>query len=70
MDAAGGGDPAADSRRPALNPLNDAAEQAAADDRWTKWKADGRAHEVRRLSIVRGIVAAVGLGGALWLLLR
>lgn len=53
-----------------MNPLNDAAEQAAADDRWAKWQADGRIHEVQRLTAVRRIVAAVCLGGALWLLLR
>lgn len=51
--------------------MNNAAEQAAADQRWAKWKADGRAHEARRVAIVRRLVAiAAGLGGALWLLLR
>lgn len=70
MDTAGGDDVAANSQRAPMSLVNNAAEQAAADDRWAKWKADGRTHEVQRRTIVRRIVAIAGLGGALWLLLH
>lgn len=53
-----------------MNLVSNAAEQAAADERWAKWKADGRAHEVKRVAVVRRVVAAACLGGVLWLLLR
>jgi hypothetical protein len=47
-----------------------AMDQASMDARWAKWKLDGVRMNVLRKARFRKLVAALCLGGALWVVLQ